>query len=214
MARNLAFLKSPPTEVTVNGELLKFYPLSLNAVHKLKSIGKPVAKALSMVFVDTKADVGKNIKEVTNPVDRITMTETTIDPISPDLAKLREAQRSQGIEEIMSALTDPATMRDVVHVIMDSLRDDFPTRSETEVADFISKTDVPTVVELLQGVVKANAGVFSPLVERLTEQMRKTILPQSEPQPSETIPASESLPRSETKDTSEPAQLKLVKNEG
>jgi len=199
MARSLAFLKSKPTPVTVNGEIINFYPLSLNAVHLLKGFVGPVSGAISTLFAKTDTDTGRQFDEFASKEEGMASSKTKIEPVSVDMARFRSQQREAAIKTLMDTLTDPGRHRELMLIITDSMRDEFPVKpNDNQLADFMLNTDVPSAIELFKGVLKANGGLFDPLVSRVTEAMKDQTSP---PSPLLQFPDSQS--RAETAGTNQ-----------
>lgn len=196
MSSDLAFLKSKPTAVEINGQLMNFYPLSLGALHRLKGLAKPISSALSALFAKTDTDVGRNYEDFVNKDAEMASTKTRTEPISVDLARLRSDQRERALAQLLDCLTDPVVHRDILLIITDSARDSFPAvMSDVMIKDVMTKMDVATMVAMFQGVVKANGSAFGPLVGKVSEALKNSI---SAPSPLQQSPDSQSSSRSQS----------------
>ena len=173
-----------PTHVEhkVGEATVKFYPVSVGMMFKLRRAAKPIAKAISVLTSGGGKDTGNIFREVGEPVmldgkplklkdgqggDRIVRdNETIAEAITPELAETRTRQRSEAIEDLIGALTDDENVKIIAEIIMDSMRmegNDRPPASE-----FINQIELPILGELLMGVGKANKGVFGPLADKLS----------------------------------------------
>jgi hypothetical protein len=174
--KGLTFLEPKSTPHEVGGKKLNFYPMSIGLAFKLKSIGKPLGAALSVLFTNDKNDAGTKIRLVAN--EHGTQDSEQIgEPISPELAALRLKQKSDAISNLIDAITADSTQELLGTVIMDSLRDQFKdSRPSTE--EFVTNVHMPQLVEMLIGVAKANKGVFGPLTgefETALDKARKAV---------------------------------------
>ena len=135
----------------------RFYPASLRVVFRLKSMGKQLAKALSILFSKNKDDIKQVSKEYGQRGSDDYGAETTLESISVDLAKYRDARRDEAWDLVLSSFSDPLNQVVVAELIMDSLRDDCPRKPTAEdLQTFLDSIDVATLIAMLSGVAKAN----------------------------------------------------------
>lgn len=157
---------------TIGEKEYKFYPISVGLAFKLRSVAKPLTKALTTLLGDTKEDTG-SIQRVVANAQGTSDQEIVIEPISADLARLRHEQRQKAVEELVEALTAEANLEIVGDILVDSLREDFPPgdKSNPTGKQFMAEITLPNVPDLLIGVAKANKGVFGPLVSKVGAMM-------------------------------------------
>lgn len=152
----------------VAGEELHFYPVSVGMAFKLRVIGRPLAKSLSVLFGNKDQDHGTRDVTVRNEYgtdDR----QIIIDPISEGLARIRHEQRTESIEKLVESLTDDGNAAVVGEIIMDSLRDVFPKGDahRPPPTEFINQMPLPVLGGMIMGLVQANKEVFGPLTEQV-----------------------------------------------
>lgn len=151
----------------VGDQELHFYPISVGLAFKLRVIGKPLAKSLSVLFGNKDQDHGTKDITVHNEYgseDR----QIIIEPITEGLAKMRHDQRTESIERLVESLTDDKNAAVVGEIIMDSLREVF-VKGEPKPApsEFITGLPLPAMGAMIMGLVKANKEVFGPLTEQV-----------------------------------------------
>lgn len=155
-------------ESEVNGTELKFYPISVNVMFKLRRIAAPLAKAISTLFQPDDKDLTVIERTFSDDGEGGKGKELIQEAISPQLAKLRQESRASAITDLIEAVTDERNALVIGRVIVDSLRDDFPRKmKDSDVQDFVSKLEAPRLVELLKGVMAANGKVLGPLEDRV-----------------------------------------------
>jgi len=149
-------------EHKVNGCDLKFYPVRVEVMFKLRRIGKPLAKALSTLFSS-----GDNDHGVTQRTHADGSTEVISEPPATSLAKFRSEQRADSLAEAVDALLDPKNGEVVGELIMDSLQDEFPrgNKGNPSAGGFMGEVSGAVLVDLLKGVAAANKEVLGPLAE-------------------------------------------------
>jgi uncharacterized membrane protein len=155
-------------EQEVNGKSLKFYAVSFGAAAKLRSIGKPLAKALSTLFGGVGQETGmKTTKRTHVSQEGDTGNEVVEEftPIAPALAEIKVRERERAFADAIESIMDPASMAVVAELVMDCLRDDCPRNPDKKtVTEFTSKLDLRAFVQLLKGVGAANKDVLDPLL--------------------------------------------------
>jgi len=160
-----------PTFIThrVGEEEIKFHPVSLGMMFRLKAIATPIAKAITTLFSKKDEDTTKRIVSLANGD-----SETQIGAVSPELATLRETQQVEAIGKLVETLTDPDTLKVLGEVVMDSMRDLFPPDKKREwppVQEFCNSVPLPVFGQMLIGVCKANKDVLGPLGETVKSAM-------------------------------------------
>lgn len=162
MALNLPFLSPRFEDHEVQGTLQKFYPISTRMLFQMRSAAKPIARAIAVLFGDTKNDVGSERVE-SEQHQRVTITAATA-----EVSKMRHDQRQAAIEMLIEGLMGEGSSHLLVALVADSMRESFP--KELSVADreeFLKTVPADTLMEILQGVAKANKKLFDPLKERV-----------------------------------------------
>lgn len=147
---------------TIGGTTWNFYPISFGRMFELKRTIKEVFGAMAIFFGKHGDDVGQeveNIKQGDSTISRTSITATT-----PEMAKLRDDQRRNGIESAVETLMSDNNRDMLGRLLADSLREDFDRDVPAkEINDFMAQLDLGQLVEFMQGFMEANAKVFGPL---------------------------------------------------
>ena len=156
-------------EHEVGGEELKFFPLSVTVMFKLRRVALPLPAALSTLFAPNNTDFTVIQREFSDDGEGGRGKEIITEAISPQLAALRTKERTEALEQAIGALTDEQNAEVVGAVIMDCLREDFPrgSKENPKPGEFIHELDLPCMIECLKGVAKANREVLGPLADRV-----------------------------------------------
>lgn len=176
------FLDPTYIEHEVLGETRRFYPARLKTAFKLKSVGRPLARAFSTLFSDTSADNGKIYKDMRGE-DGTMGSETVIEPMSIEMARMRHEQRAQAIEDMIHQFTDDKNARLVAEIILDSLRDEYTWKQseanenrvlidEASISQIVDELDLSAFMDLLKGVALANKEVFGPMGEKMAQAVK------------------------------------------
>lgn len=156
-------------EHEVGGQKLHFYPVSVGMAFKLRTIGRPLARSLTVLFGNNENDHGTRDIQVENSSgghDR----EIIIEPITEGLAKIRHEQKVMAVDSLIEALTSDENSQVLSNIIMDSLREQFPPDQPNErppASEFIGVMPVPVLGGMLMGIMHANKDVFGPLTEKV-----------------------------------------------
>ena len=161
----------------VGGSKHFFYPISIRRLARLKVLGGPVIKALTVFFAKDSDDVRKITTETEATKTEPSMAQCIIEDIKPELATLRAKQKATAIDELLDALTAEQNIALVGEMIVDSMRELFPPESKDnpqglEVTTFFN---VIQLREALTGVFKANAEVFGPLTTKVTQAIKDVL---------------------------------------
>ena len=170
----------------VNGETFRFYPNRMALLTQARDLAEPVAKAITTLFADQSRDAGSNVKR--HHEGEFFMEDIKTEGIDIDMAKHRVNERADAISTILGTMSDPRSLVLLGKLFMDSLRDEFPyqkERSAREVEEFLygeegedseyEGLDMPVLVELFQGWMKANATTFGETGESLVGLVRAKI---------------------------------------
>ncbi len=156
-------------EHVVNGQKLHFYPVSVGMAFKLRTIGRPLARSLTVLFGSNDNDHGTKDIQIQNDHgghDR----EISISPITDGLAKIRHEQKVDAVDKLIESLTSDENAAVISDIIMDSLRDQFPPdqpNARPPASEFINEMPVPVLGGMIAGVMQANKDVFGPLTEKV-----------------------------------------------
>jgi hypothetical protein len=161
-------LLCPQGEIrTIEGVDFTFYPVSLRCAAKMAPLLSRLAGHFSLLLGgESRTDQGRTIEDYTT-ADGDVVSKTVVDPINPDLARLRDEQRERSIAGAVEAILDDRHRLAVGELLMDSLRDDFPRgakqRSAADIQDFVDQMEVPVFIEFVKGLAAANARIFGDL---------------------------------------------------
>lgn len=166
---SLSFLTPKYTEVEINGENVNFYPVSISVAFQIKEAIKPIARALGNLMADSSSDRG-----YTSSRNAEGFEQTVVDPMSVELARFRNEKREQAILDIVDSITERKSRTALGRLIMNSMRDEFPNQKleQADVDNFLDAVDTDTMVQLVKGVLKANARVFGPFGEKIAEMFK------------------------------------------
>ncbi len=166
----MTFLESEGIEHIVMGETLMFHPVSMGTLLEIRSIGKPLAKAIGTLFADKTRDYGSVNRTVMQEGGKGADTEMIIEPIGIDLAKLRSTQKEESIEGMIESLTSDDSKKALGKIIMESVKqsEKFKDVEMPSPLEFMNSIPANSIVEFLTGVAKANKGVLGPLADTLT----------------------------------------------
>lgn len=165
----------PPKGVVseVSGKDHTFYPVSVGRAVKLKALGGPLMSALTTLF--SQAGRGDDVRKVVREFDATEQEpagrESVIEEIAPALAELRLKQRDDAIDRALEAVTSSSNVGIVGDLIVDSMRELFPPGDKDnppgiEIATWFN---IVQMRQVLTGVAKANAEVFGPLAQKVTQ---------------------------------------------
>jgi len=190
---------------TVCGSEIKFFPTRYAALGDLAKISKPMATALTTLFVESgreEAVTTKNMKDI----EGFESSEVSVQAITPELALHKSQERKNAVETIFSCIEDVNNRLILGKLLMDSMREEFPykhDRSPKEVIEWLEGSgkdddeytgiDIPTLTLLIGGFIKANAKSFGPQGESLVGAVKAKLSVLRENSPSaqtETPPTS------------------------
>lgn len=177
-------------ESEVGGKLLRFYPNRMALLTEARDLSAPVAQAISVLFADQSRDSASHVKRLKDGGQNGgQMEEITTEAVSQEMADYRQKQREGAITKIMDTLADQRSKLLLGKLWMDSLRDEFPyrkTRPVSEVEEFLygsekeddgyTGLDLPAMIEMFQGWMKANAKVFGDQGEKMVGLVRAKLV--------------------------------------
>lgn len=152
---------------SIEGQDFVFYPVSLRVAARMAPLLAQLARHFSTLLSgDRKVDQGRTEEDFTNQ-DGDVVQKTRLDPINPELARIRADQREAAVAGAVEALLADKHRLALGELLMDSLRDDFPrgakARSASDIQEFVDEMEIPVFVEFLLGLAQANAKVFGDL---------------------------------------------------
>lgn len=160
----LDFLTPKYETVEINGTPVNFYPVSIVCAFNIKEAIKPFARAFASLLADTSGDRGYTSSKSADGFE-----QTVVKPMGVELAELRAKQRDAAVLDLVDSVTEVRSRTALGRLIMDSMRDEFPSRKheQNDVNDFLEKVDTDTMIQLVKGVLKANARVFGPFGQKV-----------------------------------------------
>lgn len=226
--KRFTFRDKRGTEHEVGGRKFTFYPNRMALLTEARDLSTPVAQAVSVLFADESKDNTSNVKR--HHEGDFFMEDIATTAISTEMAKYRQAERNAAIETIMGTLADARSIVLLGKLFMDSLRDEFPYKrdrgakeveewlygeeaggEDEENDDLYTGLDLPMLVEMFGGWMKANAKVFGTAGEKMVglvksrlEQVNESALETTDPTSGNDskIPSSPPLPQASMPSTS------------
>lgn len=172
----LSFLSGSAVDHEVNGQSLRFYPVSVRLAFQMRNFLAPLAKALGILLQDDKEDTrltGYENRSV-RQADGTEMHTTEMEPIRPEVLQQINARKDRAVDDLVAALTSEENARMFARLIMDALRDDFPRKpNDAQVAEFLENMDASAFVEALTGFARANKKVFDPFLSKVAPKARE-----------------------------------------
>lgn len=160
-------------ESKVGTKDVKFYPLSVPMVFRLKVVAKPLLAALSDLMTTSDRLVGVTHRDVRDGPNSA-LVESIQTAMTPEAARYTEDRRRQAIEELVEGLLDEKNKLTFAELIFDSVRefqeDGPPTLEEKQ--SFIDGLKLPQAIEFMVGIIKTNKKVFAPFLTTLPEDVK------------------------------------------
>jgi hypothetical protein len=185
-------------EHDVNGKLIKFFPNRYALLGDLAKISKPMASALTTIFMEEARETTATNKSMKD-AEGMEMSEITVSAISPELAAHKSKERRDSIEALISSIEEPNNRILLGKLLMDSMRDEFQYKRDRTPKDVLAwlegdetgeyhGIDLPVLTQLIGGWIKANSKVFGEQGEQLVGAMkdRLRILRENYPSPETT----------------------------
>lgn len=150
------------TKATVNGKEVKFYPISVNTLFRLKALGKPIAKALAVIMGDNTVETTLVNRHI-NDDEGNSVMEEHVKAIEADLLREKFNLREDTILSVIDAFLNEESRNLVGQVIVESIKDEFGEETPPPAKEFMASLDLSTLVQLIVGVIGANAGALEPV---------------------------------------------------
>ncbi len=179
MTPKFSFLAPRFEKAKVGDKELKFFAVSTRTLFKLKTLAGPIAQSLVTIMSGKSQDVKRSSRDFHDPTTGDMGSETTIDPISVNIIKIRDNQRAEAITQLVNAIADDENRYIIGELICDSLREEFTDRpvKEDVIREFMDDEDMslPALVEIMGGVIAANKGAFGPLAGPLAAKLKAAV---------------------------------------
>lgn len=176
MSNSLSFLSGKCVDQEVNGQQMRFYPVSLRLAFRMRSFLAPIAKALTVLLPNEQDDTrltgyeNRSVKQA----DGTEMQTTEVGAIRPEILQQINSRRERAIEDLVMAVTSEENANLIAELIMDSLRDDFPRKpSPSQIQEFREEMDIDSLLQALAGFGKANKKIFDPFLDKVAPSVRR-----------------------------------------
>lgn len=180
MAFNLPFLTRHNVIHVVQGQEMKFHALTYGMVMRLRTVAKPLMKAFSVLFADKRNDTGQeSTTSETREGDK--QNRVSIASANPDVIKLRTDERTHAIEQLLDGALGGESSHVLIDILCNALPDDLPQNfTKSQKSEFAEELPMETLVEMIEGVLKANEKLWAPFKSRAgaaTSALRKVLVP-------------------------------------
>lgn len=165
-------------EVDISGSLFRFYPCSVGAAARMAEAISEMASHFSVLLGPKERDYGHQVEDFEDKKAGQVVSKTVVDPIRPEMAQLRSAERSRAVQGAINTLMGPKHRLALAELLADSLRDDFPRdkpRSADELQKWVEGMDVSILMQFVIGLSKANAKVFGDLGNLVGQAVRDQV---------------------------------------
>jgi hypothetical protein len=166
----MSLFKNKTVTSKVSDVEVEFWSCSFPVLFKLKSAVGPISKLVMNLFRGSKHDVSRFQEDSRNKEGQpVRVTQEMA--ISPEMVKVKADHTNKLLQEALDGLWSDQNRLLIGIVLMDSMRSHCPRKPDTKaIEEFLADLDLGQIIEMLQGVAKANAEVFGPLVRKwLTE---------------------------------------------
>ena len=163
-------------EETIGENSFTFYQCSPRMLATTAHLVAHLAGGVSVLFSDKNGDTGTTIQDYRDPETGEEGQTTMINAIDPQLANDRAERRSQAIKSLVTGLLQDDHRKALLGMIANSLRDDFPRKDKSAIAegiDMLDEMDLGHFLQFFMGMMKANAGVFGELGKTVVDRMQK-----------------------------------------
>lgn len=226
-----SFLKPKYITHPVNGAELKFFPMTLSLVIRLRAVGEPVIRMMSLLQEKllTKRNLYGQSFVDTSDAGGFRRIENSLQPISPEIFDRQRQEATTTVEQIITTVFNSETPMLLTEVCVDSLREEFPERGpsgkvgQEHIEEVHSTLDIGTLSQMLIGVGRANRKALGPFGDKLSQMWaasrepdKTASSPSGEPSSSAPSNSPESIktPSPESEDNSPgPAPLRPVLRE-
>lgn len=159
----------------VQGETIKFYPMSMPTAFKLKQAGRTLARAFAAFYAARQQPTGHKMRDISDP-EGGTIHEFEKEGLPVEMYRERNNQADVAIDQFVEALTAPPNWDALCHAIAESMRE---VRQENglstpELAKQIKEEcDTMTIIPLLKGLLAANTQAFGDVGKTLAQTLNR-----------------------------------------
>lgn len=168
------YLSQSFVEHTVNERVLHFYPIRLYETFRLRTVAKPLVRALTQLFgggsdKSTQSHYEYDPKDTRPVKDQMPLvSDTTIMAPSVELARYRDEERAKAAELIADTLLTESNADILVRLFMDSLREVYEAPIKQDQVETVRKSlDAVSFGEMLVGLGKANQKALGPFAKQV-----------------------------------------------
>lgn len=227
-----SFLKPKYVTHEVNGVELRFYPMTLSLVIRLRAVGEPILRMMSHLqerLLSKKNLFGQSFVD-TSDAGGFRRIENTLQPITADLFDRQRKEAQETVEQIIKTTFNEDTPLLLAEVCVDSLREEYQDRKpggrvdEDALQEMFRDLDIGTLAQMLIGVGRANRKALGPFGDKLALMWSESRKPEPPPptnvEPSSNEPSSspenikknspeneENAPREESKESLGPKKV-------
>ena len=157
---------------------INFYPISVRKLSSLRGMAGSIAQALTGLFgeSDIIKPKGRFKQKIFKQEGIEVGEENEHEPPLQEAVDKATAHREAKITQLIDVLLHESNMTTVAGLLINSMRDEYTPSNTTPqtIEEFIDKTDVIYLIELLHGFVKAHREVFRPLEKMLGRDLVQT----------------------------------------
>jgi len=184
------YLSMTYVEHSVNGRVLHFYPIRLYETFRLRTVAKPLVRALTMLFgggadKSTQSHYEYDPKDTRPAKEQMPIkSDTTIMAASVELARYRDEERAKAAEMIADTLLTADNADILVRLFMDSLRENYTVPiKQDDVVKVREGLDAVSFGEMLVGLGKANQKALGPFAKQVGLKVSEALGAESVPTP-------------------------------
>lgn len=173
----LSFIHSNESvEKEINGEVLRFYPLSLPISIRLRPLAQSIARAFAAFQASKQQYTGHETEDLIDP-EGGSMSKFKVEAASVAHIQEKRLQTEQSYTQIIEIFTAPPHLDEVCLALADSLRD---YRKENDLqtsalAKELKEIDIPTAAAMVRALLEANAKQFGVLGETVSQVLQKNL---------------------------------------
>jgi len=178
MGKIFSFRSNNYVEAEINGTAQRFYVLSPSALRRLKDSFGPLASAFTTLLAPNKTDVASSQRTLKKDDEQIETFE--VEAAALEVLRMRDAQRAEAITSIIDTLTNEASQRELMRLIVASMRDVFSEEdrrspSQNFLDEMLEDMSLDTLVECLIGISSANKKLVDPFLKKLPRAAQERV---------------------------------------
>jgi hypothetical protein len=173
----LKILRRPTHTVEILGEPFTFWPVSLPMLLELTTNAEPIMRLVRAIFASgDQGNAGTStIEETKDPTTGRTIQKIThLGAPDPAVLRARAELEEMSLQKNIQTLVGGENRMLLGRLLADSMRD-LEIKGDDQIRAFMDQLDLAVLVEMVKGVMKANAQVFGPLGERVKAEVQKRL---------------------------------------